>query len=44
MKPIYFSFENNAFCFATEPKFIFQLTTKKKEALNEEETNINYHT
>ena len=34
MKPIYFSFENNAFCFATEPKFIFQLTTKKR-ALNE---------
>ena len=34
MKPIYFAYENNLFCFATNPEYIFQLTNKKK-SLNE---------
>ena len=35
MKPIYFSYENNIFCFATNPEYIFQLSNKKR-LLNEE--------
>ncbi len=34
MKPIYFAYENNSFCFASNPEYIFQLTTKKR-LLNE---------
>tara|TARA_Y100001935_G_C17281712_1_gene497858 strand:+ start:86 stop:1543 length:1458 start_codon:yes stop_codon:yes gene_type:complete len=34
MKPIYFAYENNLFCFATNPEYIFQLSNKKK-SLNE---------
>tara|TARA_B100000963_G_scaffold284188_1_gene252971 strand:- start:26306 stop:28162 length:1857 start_codon:yes stop_codon:yes gene_type:complete len=30
MKPIYFAYENDLFCFATNPEYIFQLSNKKK--------------
>ncbi len=35
MKPFYFAYENNSFCFATNPEYIFQLSNKKK-SINEE--------
>ena len=34
MKPVYFAYENNTFCFATNPEYIFQLLNKKR-LLNE---------
>ncbi len=30
MKPIYYAYENNSFCFASNPEYIFQLINKKR--------------